>query len=157
MPDEGEGFAMKLLFILVLNATWSSVALADLYRWVDPETGSVKFSSYPPPWYGDQAKQRRAPKVDFIPAGRDTSANSEAASAAQDSARRLEAFELQRRQLLQQLAKPGPERTPQELQKQLEAYSALSDQMDKLDPVGAAVRRSEVQVMVERILKGGSR
>jgi len=41
-------------------------AAADLYRWVDPESGSVKFSSYPPPWFGDAAKQGRAPKVEVI-------------------------------------------------------------------------------------------
>ena len=45
--------------------------MADLYRWVDPETGSVKFSSYPPPWHGDAAKERRAPKVEHIPARRE--------------------------------------------------------------------------------------
>ena len=145
---------MKLFFILVLSATWSSVALADLYRWVDPETGSVKFSSYPPPWYGDAAKQRRAPKVDYFPAGRNTDAVTETASAAQDGARRLESFEAQRKQLLQQLGRPGAGRAPQELQKQLEAYSTLADQMDKLDPTGAAVRRGKVQVLIERILKG---
>jgi hypothetical protein len=53
-----------LLFVLgfVVNP-----ALADLYRWVDPETGSVKFSSYPPPWYGDENQEKRSPKVEHIP------------------------------------------------------------------------------------------
>jgi hypothetical protein len=60
-----------LLFI------WADPAAADLYRWVDPETGSVKFSSYPPPWYGDEAKQRRAPKVERIPGGSDAVAKPE--------------------------------------------------------------------------------
>ncbi len=132
-------------------------AVAQLYRWVDPETGSVKFSSYPPPWYGNEAAQRRAPKVDVIPPGRTAGATTQAANTSQDGAQRLESFELQRRQLLQQLAKPGAQRAPQELQKQLEAYSTLSDQMDKLDPPGAAARRGEVQVLIERILKGESR
>jgi len=50
----------------VLLLVWADHAAADLYRWVDPETGSIKFSSYPPPWYGDEAKQRRAPKVEVI-------------------------------------------------------------------------------------------
>lgn len=148
---------MKFLFILGLSAAWSSIAQADLYRWVDPETGSVKFSSYPPPWFGDEAKQRRAPKVEVIPAGRDRTAGSETASAAQDDARRRESLETQRKQLMQQLAKPGTERGPQALQKQLEAYSALSEQMDKLDPAGAALRRSETQGLIEKILKGESR
>lgn len=46
---------------------WAGAAAADLYRWVDPETGSVKFSNYPPPWYGDPARERRSPKVEVIP------------------------------------------------------------------------------------------
>jgi hypothetical protein len=58
---------MMRFLIFVLVSGWSATAAADLYRWVDPETGSVKFSSYPPPWYGDEAKERRAPKVEHIP------------------------------------------------------------------------------------------
>ena len=48
-------------------AQFSGPAAADLYRWVDPESGSIKFSSYPPPWFGDPAQERRAPKVEVIP------------------------------------------------------------------------------------------
>lgn len=54
----------------VLLFAWANPVLADLYRWVDPETGSVKFSSYLPPWFGDAPKERRAPKVEVIPAAR---------------------------------------------------------------------------------------
>ena len=61
---------MSLRFLLLTCLFFGEVAHADLYRWVDPETGSVKFSSYPPPWYGDEAMQRRAPKVERIPSGR---------------------------------------------------------------------------------------
>jgi hypothetical protein len=61
---------------------------ADLYRWVDPETGSVKYSSYPPPWYGDESKQRRAPKVEFIPAANEPAAKAETPGKAPDSATR---------------------------------------------------------------------
>ena len=39
------------------------LAAADLYRWVDPQSGSVKFSSAPPPWY----ETERGPKVERIP------------------------------------------------------------------------------------------
>jgi hypothetical protein len=53
--------------MLAWAAQYSGPAAADLYRWVDPESGSVKFSSYPPPWYGDPAMDRRAPKVEVIP------------------------------------------------------------------------------------------
>lgn len=50
----------------VLMSLWAASASGQLYRWVDPETGSVKFSSYPPPWFNDPAKQPRAPKVEVI-------------------------------------------------------------------------------------------
>ena len=53
--------------LAMLLAFASLAAHADLYRWVDPETGSVKFSSYPPPWYGDEKLEKRAPKVEHIP------------------------------------------------------------------------------------------
>ena len=41
-------------------------AYADLYRWVDPQSGSVKFSSLPPPWYGDAGRQAGAPAVEVL-------------------------------------------------------------------------------------------
>ncbi len=148
---------MKFLFILVLSAVWSSLAQADLYRWVDPETGSVKFSSYPPPWFGDEAKQRRAPKVEVIPSGSDKGAGSAADGSAQDGMRQLESLEAQRKQLLQQLSKPAAERGLQPMQKQLESYGVLLEQVDKLDPVGAAVRRKEMQGLIEKILKEATR
>jgi hypothetical protein len=56
--------------LVIAALAWSACASADLYRWVDPETGSVKFSSYPPPWFGDEARARRAPRVEVIPAGK---------------------------------------------------------------------------------------
>lgn len=56
-------FAVPLAVLLLAVA---GPAIADLYRWVDPETGSVKFSSYPPPWYGREQSTPRAPKVEVI-------------------------------------------------------------------------------------------
>lgn len=53
--------------MLAWAALFSGPAAADLYRWLDPDSGSIKFSSYPPPWYGDTAKEPRAPKVEVIP------------------------------------------------------------------------------------------
>jgi len=53
--------------VLACAVPYAGPAAADLYRWVDPETGSVKFSNYPPPWHGDPELERRAPKVEVIP------------------------------------------------------------------------------------------
>ena len=55
---------MRALFLIAAFAAFP--ALADLYRWIDPESGSVKFSSVPPPWYGDAERERRAPPVEVI-------------------------------------------------------------------------------------------
>jgi hypothetical protein len=77
--------------LAVLISLWAIPAAADLYRWVDPETGSVKFSSYAPPWFGDAAKQKRAPKVEVIPAGKPATAFEPALDADRDRAAPLDA------------------------------------------------------------------
>lgn len=145
--------ALAAVVFLLLHA---APAAADLYRWIDPETGSVKFSSYPPPWYGDAAAQRRAPKVEVIP-GRDA-AGRQVAGDKPEGGRLLESLEVQRKAILQQVpalaARSGSELSGSTLQRQLEAYAALAAQMDKLDPQGAAARRGEVQMIFERISKG---
>ena len=56
---------MRVLLLAI--ALSSPHAHADLYRWVDRETGAVKFSSSPPPWFGDPEKARNAPAVEVIP------------------------------------------------------------------------------------------
>ncbi|OFZ87230.1 MAG: hypothetical protein A2W21_01775 [Betaproteobacteria bacterium RBG_16_66_20] len=74
---------MRIAFALLTVCLFQAgPAAADLYRWVDPETGSVKFSSYPPPWYGDEAAQRGAPKVEVIPPVRTPPSAAESGSAA---------------------------------------------------------------------------
>jgi hypothetical protein len=129
---------------------------------MDPETGSVKYSSYPPPWYGDEAKQRRAPKVERIPAGSDPAARpGTAAGGAQDPARNLEMLEAQRKAMLQQIPaiaeRGGAERGVPVLQKQLEAFGAVSAQLDKLNPEGAAARRAEAEAVLQKLIKGQPR
>ena len=140
-------------------ASCVGVAHADLYRWVDPETGSVKFSTYPPPWYGDEAKQRRAPPVERIPTGRDPAKQPDLASAArQDPAQSLEALEARRKAMLQELpvvaARGGSDRGVPALQKHLEAFAALSEQLDKLNPAGSATRRAEAEAVLQKLIKG---
>jgi hypothetical protein len=143
---------------LLLLSLWAPGAHADLYRWVDPETGSVKFSSYPPPWYGDEAKQRRAPRVEHIPArSPGTSARVEPApDAPRDAAPSLDALERQRRATLEQLnasvGRPGAE-----AQKQLESLATVMEQLDKLNPEGAAARRAETEAMLQKLIKGAQR
>jgi len=150
--------ACALAAALLLRA---GPAAADLYRWVDPDSGSVKFSSYPPPWYDDPEKARRAPKVEHIPAGQGPAAKSVAVGRAPETGRRLEILEVQRKVLLQQLpslaVQSGTEPGAQALKRQLEIYATLTDQMDKLDPAGAAGRRDEMQATLDNAMKGEQR
>jgi hypothetical protein len=81
---------MRLVIVIAMLA-WVAPAAADLYRWVDPETGSVKFSSYPPPWYGDEAKERRAPKVEVIPSKSEPAIKPETPGQPQEGARKGDA------------------------------------------------------------------
>jgi len=136
-------------------------AQADLYRWVDPESGSVKFASDPPPWYGRPELERRAPKVERIPARRGSAAaapkpppapEAKAPAAAPEPAASASALQAQFRQLLGQLAErlgrgPG-ERSAEELKRRLEAFAAVAAALDKADPAGAAARRAEAQALL---------
>ena len=129
-------------------------ALADLYRWVDPDTGSVKFSSYPPPWYGDPAQEKSAPKVEHIPE-RAPGAAAEPGAAAASS---LDALEERRKRVMQQIATlPGQtdaQRAGAGLKQHLDAYAAVIAEMDRLDPRGAERRRAEAQPLLERLIDG---
>ena len=150
-------------------------ALADLYRWVDPETGSVKYSSYPPPWYGDEEKEKRAPKVEHIPerkpapgtpvnvpgpSGLPGSAAAPGAQGAAASAqgKSLDALDLQRKRLMLELGSPSAQKDLQgggaTLKKQIESFAAVNAEMDRLDPAGADRRRSEAQPVLERLVQG---
>jgi len=54
---------MRWIFLAALIAL---PARADLYRWVDPQSGSVKFSSVPPDWHGDPLREGVAPRVEVL-------------------------------------------------------------------------------------------
>jgi hypothetical protein len=140
------------ILFLLLHA---GPAAADLYRWIDPETRSIKFSSYPPPWYGEGATQR-GPKVEVIPA-RDASGRPGSAGKAQEGNKTMDSLDTQRKAILQQLpalaARPGSERSGSPLQRQFEIYTAVIAQMDKLDPQGAAARRGELEMVIQKISK----
>ena len=117
-----------LLFVLALGA---GEVRADLYRWVDPETGAVKFSSLPPPWYGDAERERRAPAVEVIP------------SRAPGTAPSPRTLEERRASLLKGLAELPPSFDVNHVRQQVAAYQAISAELDRADPAGAARRRAE--------------
>lgn len=160
---------MKRVLILVLGI-FANSALADLYRWVDPETGSVKFSSYPPSWYGDEARAQRAPKVEHIPARSEaparrdepdkerSPAGAKDGGVAQELARAMEALDERRRALVAALAplrsKEDFNRAGAGIRQQVEAYQALSAELDRMDPKGAERRRAAAQPILQRIAEG---
>jgi hypothetical protein len=135
------GIALALL-CAGLPAVVPRAAHADLYRWIDPETGSVKFSNLPP------AEGRPAAVVPF----RGAAAAPEPALRALDARTPLD----ERRRALQQamLQTRFDPANPGALQKQAEAYQVLSQELDKLDPAGAAHRRAEDVALFEKMRAG---
>lgn len=152
-------------------------ASADLYRWRDPATGSIKITSYPPYWYGDPAREKRAPRVERLeirttapekpaPAAATPAAGAAApatraagaapspavAASGEEGAGRIGRLRIEREALLRQMrsaAAPvaGQALTP-EFQRTLDAYEATRSELDKLDPAGAMQRRAqEAQIL----------
>ena len=117
------------------------LAAADLYRWVDPQTGSVKFSSAPPPWY----ETERGPKVERIPYRGPAAGGSIAAL----EARWRESL----RSLAGVLAKGDPGAPTEAAKQQLEAFQAVSAELDRLDPGGRNRRRAEQLSLLKKVQK----
>ena len=118
----------------------AGVAHADLYRWVDPQSGSVKYSSVPPP-----ASQAGVEVVPYRSGA--APAKPSAPGAAPPSA----ALELRWQGLLAEISAivPGSPGVPQRIQD----FAMVSAELDRLDPAGAARRRAEAQAVLQRLLK----
>jgi hypothetical protein len=147
---------MKCLLFVILSIP--CFAHADLYRWVDPETGAVKFSSYPPRWLGDPERGRNAPAVEVVPYRGSPAPVKPAKPAAQPvkppvAAGTPAALEERRASLLRFFATLPPNfdynRDGAAVQQQLAAYQAASAELDRLDPGGAQRRRAEETIVFE--------
>lgn len=121
---------MRLLLVPLLAA--STLAHADLYRWVDPASGSVKLSNTPPPWY----ERGGGPQVERLPYAEPAARVPDNPSATP----RARWLDMLRAVTLE----PTRER--------FEALQALRQELDRLDAAGAAARRAE-QVEVARKLE----
>lgn len=135
------------LLLVVLPA-----ANADLYRWVDPQTGSVKFSSSPPPWY----ETERGPQVERIPyqgpAARPSGAEKPAAGASTLAA--LEARWRESLRTLAEAAEKGDLSAPTEgTRRQLEVFQAIMAELDRLDPGGRERRRAAQLSLLQKAQK----
>ncbi len=148
---------MRLL--LLLAALAASPAQADLYRWIERDSGTVKYSSYPPPWFGDPEREPRFPAVEVIryqgPAG---APSDPAAAKPAPGAALVGALEAQWKALTQFFSSLPPStdfaRAGAGIQQQLEAYQALSAELDRMDPAGAARRKAQEAGIFETI-RGG--
>ena len=116
------------------------LAAADLYRWVDPQSGSVKFSSAPPPWY----ETERGPKVERIPyqgpAAKPAGADKPAAGGS------IAALEARWRDLLRAAAE-----SPADRPQRLKGVEALITELNRADPAGAARRRAEAAATLDKL------
>ncbi|MCG6951518.1 MAG: hypothetical protein LJE90_04040 [Betaproteobacteria bacterium] len=141
---------MRIVLFGALLAALVGVAFdagAELYRWRDPQTGSIKYSSYPPPWYGDESRAASAPRVEVLGGGnRDGEANAKAPDAmAEKVAEVIRFMEQRREQLLSRMtvarASAGFAPTNPAFRADLEAYRNVTRELDKFDPKGASARR----------------
>jgi hypothetical protein len=150
---------IRLLLATLAAALAPQAAHADLYRWVDPQSGSVKFSSYPPPWFGDQARELHAPATEVIvyqgPGAPRTAAAPAKPSAAASMLSALESRFAGLRQFFSTLPSNADfSRAGSGIQQQIEAYQALSAELDRLDPAGAARRRAQEVGVMETVRRG---
>lgn len=135
-------------------------AHADLYRWIDRQTGSVKFSNMPPPWYGDPEKEKHAPAVEVIRyrapgAPVKPTPESEGASALARAIAALETRWVELNRFFASLpATTDFSRAGEGLRQHIETYHAVSAELDRLDPAGAARRRAQDASIPQTIRSG---
>ena len=143
--------------LALLAALLPLPAHADLYRWVDPQSGSVKFSSTPPPWYGDREKERGAPAVEVIPSrARGAAARPAPAPAPEKTAAGVALATLEARwaELLRFFGSLPPGTDFSGLQQQLQEYAAAGAELNRLDPAGAQRRRAQEAAALSRFGDG---
>jgi hypothetical protein len=143
---------MPAVRVCLLLLCFAASAHADLYRWIDPETGSVKLSTMPPsdPTIGAQIVPFKAPAAPKPPATSVVSKPSPATGS-------VEALQVRWSELLTQLSGAAPQdfdRGGEGLRQHIEAYEALRVELDRLDPAGAARRRAESTSVLEKLKQG---
>ena len=148
---------MRLLLVIALCIPLS--AAADLYRWVDRETGSVKFSNTPPPWYGDAERERNAPAVEVIQYRQPGAAPvAPALDKPPAMASVIQALETRWAELNKFFASLPPDtdaaRAGAGVQQQIQSYDALRAELDRLDPQGVARRRAQEPGVLETLRRG---
>jgi hypothetical protein len=142
---------MRIILLGVLAGALAGLApnaLGELYRWRDPQSGSIKYSTYPPPWYGDQAREAQSPKVEVLTGEREAAAAKSAPvdAMAEKVAEVIQFMEKRREQLRTRMtvarASAGFNLSDPAFQADLQAYRAVSRELDKFDSKGAVTRRA---------------
>lgn len=146
---------MPEMIMLVLLLCIAAPAYADLYRWIDPETGSVKLSSMPPsdPAVGAELVPYRAPAAPKPP----VTAAVPAKPAAQPAAKTVEALQARWSELMTQLTGLTPRdfsKGAEGFKQHMEAYDAVRVELDRLDPAGVARRNAESASLIEKLRQG---
>jgi hypothetical protein len=126
---------------VLLMACIAFAAHADLYRWVDPQSGSVKYSSSPPPWFGDPEKERGAPAVEVIPSR--PGAKPAPAPGKPVPSAATASLEARWNGLLKYFAGLPANTDFSGLQQQLQEYAAAGAELNRLDPAGAQRRQAQ--------------
>jgi hypothetical protein len=134
-----------------MMALVAAPAYADLYRWIDPETGSVKLASSPPPWYDTGS----GPAVERIAFGAPAPASRVAAPenpAAQDPTAPLEARWRSLLQVLGTLPRQMDANSMTDtVRQQVESFQALSAELDRVDPAGRERRAAEQLAVMQKM------
>ena len=135
---------------LVLFFCLSAPAHADLYRWIDPDSGSVKLSSLPPSDANINAQvvPYKAPPLPKAPA---------TTTPVKPAANVIQALQAKWSEILTQITGLNPQdfqRGGEGLKQHLEAYEAVRVELDRMDPAGAARRRAESASVLDRIKQG---
>jgi len=137
---------MRAFSFLLLLAPFA--AQADLYRWIDPDTGSVKLSTLPP---NDPRVQAEVVRYNAPPPPRPAAAAVKPAASAPE-------LETRWRALLSQLTGVKPQDFDggaEGLRRHMEAYDAVRAELDRQDPAGAARRRAAEQTsLIDRLKQG---
>jgi hypothetical protein len=141
---------VKALLLLLCVAL---PAHADLYRWVDPDTGSIKFSNLPPTDGRANAELMPYRGVAAQAASTTTSAANPKPAAAQP----VDALQARWSEMLSQLTGTSSQdlsRGGEGLRQKMEAYEAVRVELDRVDPAGAARRTNESRSVLERLRQG---
>ena len=120
-----------------------SAARADLYRWVDPQTGSIKFSSVPPP--PSQAG------VEVVPYRGGAAPPKPPAPAGTTASPADPTLDLRWRELLGEISVAPPGSSL--LQQRLQDFATVNAEFEQRDPAGAERRRAEAQAVLQRLLR----